>query len=100
MNCPFCNEPEPMHVMTCAVMAVPNFARRSAIDKKRAEIEAMNTEALTKLVTRWRKDADQYKRQAEECLTNNLPCEQMISGSTFLRLCAKELESALAEVKP
>ena len=51
---------------------------------------------LTKLVTRWRRDADQYQRQVEESRAKNLPHDQMISMMTCLRLCARELESSLA----
>ncbi len=47
----------------------------------------------TQLIIRWRKDADQYKRQVDEAQGKGLPHDQMLSAVTFLRQCAKELES-------
>lgn len=47
---------------------------------------------LRKLIERWRADADQYQRQVEEARAKGNPHDQMLSGATFLRQCAKELE--------
>lgn len=50
---------------------------------------------LQKLIERWRSDADQYQRQVEEARSKGLPHDQMLSGATFLRQCAKDLEGVL-----
>jgi hypothetical protein len=50
---------------------------------------------IVKLLTRWRKDADQYMRQVEEARAAGTPCDQMLSAGTFLRMCAKELEQEI-----
>lgn len=55
-------------------------------------------EEIQKLISRWRKDAEQYQSQVEEARAKNLPHDQMLSMMTALRACAKELEIAL--VKP
>lgn len=48
-----------------------------------------------KLITRWRKDANQYSKQVDEARTAGTPYDQMLSGMTFLRQCAKELEQEI-----
>ncbi len=50
-------------------------------------------EKLEKLVIKWKKDADSYQKQVEEARIKNSPFDQMLSAATFLRSCAKELES-------
>ena len=50
---------------------------------------------LMELVKRWRKDADQYMRQVEEARKVGTPHDQMLSGATFLRQCANELEKEI-----
>lgn len=50
---------------------------------------------MMKLITRWRKDADQYGKQVDEARKAGTPHDQMLSGMTFLRQCAKELEQEL-----
>lgn len=50
---------------------------------------------LMKLITRWRKDANQYSKQVDEARTAGTPYDQMLSGMTFLRQCAKELEQEI-----
>ena len=50
---------------------------------------------IQKLIARWRKDADAYQRQVEEARKYSVPHEQMLSGMSFLRQCAKELEHVI-----
>jgi hypothetical protein len=52
-------------------------------------------EQLLKLVQHWRRDAEQYKKQVEECRLASVPHDQMLSMMTCLRACAKELEGVL-----
>lgn len=52
---------------------------------------------LETLIKRWRKDADAYQAQVSEAREKELPCDQMVSAVTFLRACAKELESLLGD---
>ena len=47
---------------------------------------------MNKLIKKWRKDADDYQKQTEECREKNLSFDQSLSASTFLRLCATDLE--------
>lgn len=47
---------------------------------------------MTKLIEKWRKDADQYQRQVEEARRVGTSHDQMLSMMTALRMCAKELE--------
>ena len=56
-------------------------------------------ELLTKMVASWRKAADQYARQVEDARARGTPHDQMLSGMTFLRQCAKELEGVVNETK-
>jgi uncharacterized protein YukE len=65
---------------------MPNLARSLSV------LSAMQAE-LQKLIQRWRKDADQYSAQVEEARRAGTPYDQMLSGATFLRQCAKELEA-------
>jgi len=50
---------------------------------------------MTKLIPKWRKDADQYQRQVEEARSKRIPHDQTLSLMTQLRICAFELEAAL-----
>lgn len=50
---------------------------------------------LVELVKRWRKDAEHYMRQVDEARKSGTPHDQMLSGATFLRQCAKELEQEI-----
>lgn len=54
-------------------------------------------EKLEELIKIWRRDANQYQKQVEEARAKVLPYDQMLSGATFLRSCAKELEDAIKE---
>lgn len=47
---------------------------------------------LKSLTAKWRKEADQYRRQVEEARSKGIPCDQMLSMMTALRACASELE--------
>lgn len=49
------------------------------------------------LVHKWRKDADQYQKQVDEARATGTPHAQMLSGATFLRQCAKELQKVIDE---
>jgi len=50
---------------------------------------------LQKLISQWRSEADQYQRQVDEARAKGTPHDQMLSGATFLRQCAKELEGVI-----
>lgn len=68
-------------------------------------------ESLEKLITRWRKDADQYMNQVEECrlvaekqlgrsqngyeAMADYPAQCMLGTATALRQCAADLEKSL-----
>jgi hypothetical protein len=46
----------------------------------------------TKLITRWRKSAEQFQKQVDEARAAGSPFAQMLAEALTLRACAKELE--------
>jgi len=54
---------------------------------------------LEELVTRWRKDAEQYIRQVEEARRAGSSHEGMLNVALTLRRCALDLEQLLNDAK-
>ena len=48
---------------------------------------------LEKLVHRWRKDAEQYTKQIQECTDKGVACEMMKGVRNNLKQCADDLET-------